>query len=291
MKKTGEKMFKFLQKNYLYAAIAFLSMSATSLKAYDCSEANFGCPENACNRVYVSGFGGGLFSSSTRLSQMGTAFFPEAVGGPLAVNARGNTKKNETGFGGANLGFEWSQCPLSFCNSDWSFTPAFELEAFFYGHQQKGTLINPTVRLPEHDFRDSFHMSAGVYLANAVLSFNNTCFFGLTPYAGGGIGATRISIRNAKSFQVSPPEVGINHFNSKRSDSTWAFAAQAKVGLRYNICDSFHIFAEYRYLFVDCTNYILGSTDYPTHVPTSPWNVKMKSIGYNAAVLGIRFDL
>ncbi len=280
-------MFKFLKKSCFSALFAFLSLSTmnSSLAAFDC------CEQTECNKFYVGAFGGGLFSNTTRLSQMGTAFFEEAVGGPLAVNARGNTKKHQTGFGGAHIGYEWSNSAFGFGCSDWTFTPAAELEAFFYGHHQKGSLINPTIRLPEHDFHDSFHMSSGVYLVNAVLSLNNSCMLGFTPYVGGGIGATRISIRNADSFQFSPPEFGINHFNSKRSDSTWAFAAQAKVGLRYNICESFHIFAEYRYLFVDASNYILGSTVYPTHAATSPWNVKMKSLGYNAAVLGIKFDL
>jgi opacity protein-like surface antigen len=134
-------------------------------------------------------------------------------------------------------------------------------------------------------------MNAGVYLANAVFSLNTPCFGRFSPYVGVGIGATRLSIRNAKSLQVAPPERGINHFNSRRSDSSWAFAAQAKVGLRYSVCRSLHIFGEYRYLYVDSSNYILGSTVYPTHAPTSPWNVKVQNTHYNAFVFGIQYDL
>lgn len=106
-----------------------------------------------------------------------------------------------------------------------------------------------------------------------------------------GIGAARVSLHKADSFQVEPLQEGVNHFNSRRSDSSWGFAAQAKAGLRYNICNSFHVFAEYRYLYVDATNYIFGVTNYTTHVPTSPWNVKIKNIQYNAFAIGIQFDL
>ena len=134
-------------------------------------------------------------------------------------------------------------------------------------------------------------MNSSVILANLVLSINNDCLCGFSPYVGGGIGATRVSLHKADSLQVEPLEAGINHFNSNRNDSTWAFAAQAKAGLRYNFCEMFHIFAEYRYLYVDASNYIFGSTNYTTHVPTSPWNVKVKNIHYNAFAIGIQFDL
>jgi len=267
--------------------MGLLSLNAmnSNLMAIEC------CDSFQCNRTYIGGFGGGLYSNSTKMSQMGTAFFSEINGGPLAIYAEGHTKNTSSGFGGIQIGYEWSQCPLHIGCSNWSIAPAVELEAYWYCHNKKGHLINPTERLPEHDFLDSFHMSSGVYLANAVFSLNNPCLGAFSPYVGGGVGATRISINKADSLQTSPEEPGINHFNSKRNDSSWAFAAQAKVGLRYNICKSFHIFGEYRYLYVDSSNYILGSTVYPTHAPTSPWNVKIQNINYNAFVVGVQYDL
>lgn len=280
-------MFSLFSKSRLLGLLALLSLNTmnSSLIAWEC------CDSSECNRIYVGAFGGGIYSNSTKLTQMGTAFFSEAVGGPLAVFAQGHTKKNSTGFGGAQIGYEWSQSPG--CNgcSNWTLAPAAELEAYFFSHKKNGHFINPTDRLPEHDFVNSFHMNTSVILANVVFSLNSSCLCGFSPYIGGGIGATHISLRNAKSLQVSPEEAGINHFNSKRNDSSWAFAAQAKAGLRYNFCESFHIFAEYRYLFVDSSNYIFGSTVYPTHAPTSPWNVKMKDTHYNAFVVGIQYDL
>lgn len=280
-------MYNLISKSMLSALLALVSVGAMnpSLMAQE------SCESSECNRIYIGAFGGELYSNSTKISQMGTAFFPEATGGPLAVLAKGDTKKNSSGFGGAQIGYEWTQCPRYIGCSNWSLAPAAELEVYFYNHNKKGHLINDTNRLPEHDFKNSFHLNMSTCLVNAIFSLNNPCLRGFSPYIGGGIGATHICVRDAKSIQVSPKEAGINHFNSERNDSTWAFAAQAKAGIRYEICKSFHIFGEYRYLFVDSSNYIFGSTDYSTHAPTSPWNVKIKNIHYNAFAVGIQYDL
>ena len=243
-----------------------------------------------CNRLYIGAFGGGIYSNSIEMSQMGTALFSEITDkGPLAVEARGHAKKNGTGFGGVQFGYEWSRCLGGTCPS-WVVAPTAELEGYWLRRHIKGHLMNSTDtdRLPEHDFLDSFHMTQGVYLANLILSLNNT--WGLSPYVGAGVGTTRISLHGADSLQVAPVEAGINHFNSSTSDSSWAFAAQVKAGLRYNIW-KFHVFGEYRYLFVDSSNYIFGSTVYPIHAHTTPWNVKFQNIKYNAFVFGIQFDI
>lgn len=278
-------MLNVFNKGPLSALLALLTFGAlsSSLMAWDC------CDPCNNNRLYVGAFGGGIQSGSTKVHQFGTAFFTEENGGPLAVVAKGNIKKNWSGVGGIQVGYEWRNCPTNIGCSGWTLTPAAELEAYFFSHKKKGHLINDTARLPEHDFANSFRASSSVILANIVLSFNNPC--GFTPYIGGGIGAANLSLKHATSFQVSPEEVGINHFNTNRNDSAWTFAAQAKVGVRYNICESLHIFGEYRYLFVDSNNYVFGSTKYADHVPTSPWNVKVNSINYNAFVIGLQYDL
>lgn len=278
-------MFNLFSKVGLPALLALLSVSAmnSSLMACECWE------QPSCNRLYIGAFGGGIHSNSSEVSQYGTAFFSEIDSiGPLPIIAEGHLNKTSTGFGGVQVGYEWSKPSCS----DWSIATAGELEAFFFSHKKKGHLINQTVvGLAEHDFFDSFHMNSSVVLANIVFSVNSNCLFGFTPYVGGGIGATRISLNKADSLQVEPVEAGVNHFNSRRDDSTWAFAAQAKAGLRYNFCQMFHIFAEYRYLYVDASNYIFGSTNYPTHVPTSAWNVRVKNIQYNAFAIGVQYDL
>lgn len=285
-------MINLFNKGLLATMFALVSLCAvnSSLLACECCEPQC-CEPPSCNRFYIGAFGGENYSNSSTVHQFGTAFFSELTSvGPLSVIAEGKLKKTSAGFGGIQIGHEWSK-PACSC-SCWSLATAGEMEVFFFRHKKKGHLINNTVNgLPEHDFLDSFHMSSTAILANVVFSINNNCLCGLTPYVGGGIGATRISLDKADSFQVQPAEPGINHFNSKRDDSSWAFAAQAKVGLRYNICRLFHIFVEYRYLFVDSSNYILGATNYTTHVNTSPWNVKVKNNHYNAFAIGFQYDL
>lgn len=263
-------------------ALAALSTTNTLMADYYC------CEPLSCNRFYIGGFGGGIYSDSPRISQYGTAFFEEEILGPLSIIAEGRLNKTSTGFGGVQVGYEWNQPTCS----SWSLSTAGELEAFFFSAKKKGHLINQTViGLDEHDFYDTFRTNSSVILANVVLSLNNDCLFGLTPYVGGGLGAARISFNKADSLQVEPQEPGINHFNSRRNDSTWAFAAQAKVGLRYNICENFNIFAEYRYVFIDNNNYIFGATNYPTHVPTTAWNVRVKNASYNAFAVGLQYNL
>jgi opacity protein-like surface antigen len=281
-------MLKFFSKYHVSALLVLLSLS--TMNSPVAAEESFCCfEEPSCNRLYIGAFGGGIYSNSNKVSQYGTAFFSELTSiGPLSVIAEGTLNKTSTGFGGVQLGYEWFK-PVC---SGWTLGTAAELEYFLFKHKKQGHLINQTVTgLPEHDFFDTFHMNSNVIVANIVLSLNNDCFCGFTPYVGGGLGAARVSLHKADSLQVEPVEAGINHFNSKRDDSTWSFAAQAKAGLRYKFCQMFHLFAEYRYLYVDSSNYILGSTNYTTHVPTSPWNVKVKNVSYNAFAIGVQFDL
>lgn len=283
-------MLSSFSKRSLLGLLSLLTLSTSSLVAWDsCNPCN---PCNPCNegRLYIGGFGGGLYSAnSSSIHQLGTAYFAEEFGGPLAVLGKGRLKKNSSGFGGVQVGYEFAN--NSCC--DWSLSTGAELEAFWYSHTRKANLHNylSESRLDEHDFRDSFKVNHGVYLANVIFSLNSRCYSSFTPYVGVGIGATRLSFKSASSYQVNPPEEGVNHFNSLRNDSAWAFAAQAKVGLRYNFCESFHIFGEYRYLYVDSSNYLFGSTDYEGHVPTSPWNVKVNNSQYNAFVFGLQYDL
>ncbi len=60
-------------------------------------------PAPQCNRIYSGSFGGELYITKTKLRQAGTAFFVEEAGGPLAVDARGRSRKNSSGFGGVQI--------------------------------------------------------------------------------------------------------------------------------------------------------------------------------------------
>jgi len=233
--------------------------------------------------AYVGVFGGGGSRSGSSVSQLGTAFFTEAEGGPLAVDARGRTNSGGVGFGGAHIGYEWSYGKY--------LQPALELEGFYLaGNQQRATLTNPTIRLDEHAFSDTFPSRTTVLLANMVVGFR-TPYQGFTPYIGGGIGAANVSIKGATSTQTDPAEPGINHFNANPDSSAWTFAAQAKVGARMPLGDSgAYLFGEYRYLYIGAVNQVFGSTVYPGHVPTSPWTASFGGTSNHLAAAGVGFS-
>jgi opacity protein-like surface antigen len=232
--------------------------------------------------VYVSLFGGGGVGSTGNVTQLGTVFFPEAAGGPLAVNATGRTDSGGVGFFGLQMGHEWSYGSV--------LLPALEIEGFYLaGRTQRARLENPTDRLPEHTFDNSFPMRSTVLLANLVLGFR-TSYPSVTPYIGGGMGAVRVAIKGADSTQINPPEAGINHFNSGPDSSAWTFAAQAKAGVRVALGSHAYVFGEYRYLYVGSTDQIFGPTMYPVHAPTSQWTVRFDDTSNHLATAGIGFN-
>jgi opacity protein-like surface antigen len=233
--------------------------------------------------IYFGGFGGWVFPYSVPVSQSGTAFYTEGAGGPLAVEATGNAHGRTKGFGGVHIGYEWMNaiCP------GFRLAPALEIEgAYFANTIKKVDLNNPTTRLPEHDFLDTLPLRIGTLLANGILEFNNDY---ISPYVGVGVGVGFVSIHDANSSQVAPPEVGVNHFNSDRSEFTSLFATQAKAGLRYRFFKHYRLSAEYRFIYLTSSNFTFGSTSYPNHVPTSPWMVKLGGLAYNGLTLGFDF--
>lgn len=242
---------------------------------------------NPSNKVYVGAFGGGALISRMGVTQSGTAFFLEANGGPLAVNAFGSTNSDSTGILGGHIGFAWpnavgARLPL---------TPAVELEGYCIGRTalHARDLSNQTERLPEHDFFVTYPLKTGVFLVNAVVSADDS-LGRASPYVGIGIGSAVLSVSGAISTQVNPSEIGVNHYNSETNDRAVAFAAQPKAGVSFDFGRT-SIFVEYRFLYLSQTNYTFGSTVYPTHVATSPWLVKIKPQHYNMATIGVDFDL
>lgn len=233
--------------------------------------------------AYVSLFGGLGQGGGSNANQSGTVFFVEAVGGPLAVDAKGKTESQRVKFGGAQLGYEWSY----HSRLGMDLMPAIEFEGFrLASADYRGTLQNPNLRSVEQTFDDSFSMNTNVFLANAVIGVR-TPYRSITPYIGGGIGAALVSIDGASSIQVNPAELGINHFNSGTDSSAWTFAAQAKAGVRVAVADSAYVFGEYRYLYVGAVDQAFGSTAYPAHAATSAWAVRFGDTSYNLFNVGV----
>lgn len=241
----------------------------------------------APEKFYLGVFGGGGSSNNFNAKQFGTAFYTELAGGPLAVNAFGQVDNHTVAFFGVQLGHQIQEICLS---SQWMLGLAAELEGYFTNKSSfDGDLSNDTARLPEHDFAVSYPMRRDVFLGNAILNFNNSCLL-VSPYIGFGIGGAIIRISDADATQVRPPEAGVNHYNSNSSDTSPTFAGQLKLGLNYDITNCISLFAEYRWLYLASTSYVFGSTVYPAHVATSPWQVKLDAQRYNLGSVGVKFN-
>lgn len=238
---------------------------------------------------YVGVFGGGSSSNNFGGSQYGTAFFTEASGGPLSVNAFGQLNNQKAAFFGAQLGYQLQDIFLS-SSLQWALGFAAELEGYSMNKSSfNGTFVNNTERLPEHDFITSYPMRRTVFLTNAVLNFNHSCFL-VHPYIGFGIGNAIARISGASATQVNPLEEGINHYNTNTSDTNSTFAGQVKLGLSYDINKYISFFAEYRWLYLANTHFVFGSTVFPSHVETSSWQVNLNAQRYNLGDVGVRFN-
>lgn len=249
---------------------------------------------------YISAFGGGGAIVSSSLYQQGTALYPYGSEsgyidnkGPLAVNAIGTFNSNSAWLIGGHVGYRWPARLSNYVNSSWAFSPATELEGYYIGgtNIHGDDLNNNTARLVEHDFHVTYPLQTGVVLVNAVLNVNHSALGQFHPYVGAGAGLAVVSISGANSTQKSPPEPGINHYNSDSNDANTTFAAQPKIGVSFNLNQQTGMFIEYRFLYLAASNYTFGSTSYPTHVATTNWDVKIGSQYYNMASAGIQFDL
>jgi opacity protein-like surface antigen len=176
--------------------------------------------------------------------------------------------------------------------SQWALVPAAELEGYYLGNTSyTGHLINDeATRLDEHDFTVTYPIERGVFLTNAVFNLNIPCYR-FHPYVGLGFGAAIVNISGADSLQVSPPEAGVNHYNSSTGDTAPTFAGQVKAGVSYDINDCLSLFAEYRWLYLSTTHFTFGSTVYPGHAVTSSWQVKLDHQNFNMGAVGIRLSL
>ncbi|MBL7481082.1 outer membrane protein [Legionella bononiensis] len=236
------------------------------------------------NGIYLGLFGGGGYSANEGITQQGVALYPDRIGGPFDVQANG-ADSNPAGIVGGHIGYEWAE--RSFGSG--SLIPAAEFEGLYLRNDQSADLFHPNNRVIGHTFEVTFPMDMGMFLTNAVLSYKSSRLGGFQPYIAGGVGAVRIFISDAVSTQVIPPEPGINHFNSDPNAADWTFAAQAKIGLKYIISEHWRVFGEYRLIHIANSDYLFGSTQYPNHAPTTPWNVHFSNMDYNTGQLGIQY--
>lgn len=261
--------------------IALCMLSYLSLKAHEFNQEQK--IDSYPLGIYFGGFGGWIFPYNLTVTQIGTVFLTESAGGALDVSAAGTATGKTKGFGGLHIGYEWMNkiCP------GFRLAPALELEGIYFANTaEKVDVINQTTRLDAHEFIDTLPMRLGTLLANGTLEFNNDY---ISPYLGFGLGVGFVSIHDANSLQIDPLEPTFNHFNSNTNDFNTLFTTGAKAGLRYRFFKHYRLSAEYRFLYLTSSNFTFGSTNYPDHVVTSPWLVRLSGMCYNAVTLGIDF--
>ena len=261
----SEKILKALSKYFLLFFLMCTDVEAVSMQPY------------------IGGFGGGGSSLNGDLSQQGTSYLSAYKGGPLYVNAQGGALSNSSvGIAGAHLGYRVQGK---------QFIPALELEGYYLTSKQRGQLINPTPRVPEHIFEDTFPMDMGIFIANTILNINTNELSIIEPYVGAGVGTGFISLSGANSEQIRPAEPYINHFNSNPDATDWTFAAQAKAGLHYHSKDTWSLLTEYRFLYLAPTQYTFGSTQYSGHAATSNWRIHFGRMINHLAVVGFEYKI
>jgi opacity protein-like surface antigen len=231
---------------------------------------------------YVGLFGGAGTASSMSARQEGGFYLPGPLNTRVGVDAQGRAGGEPVGVLGLQAGYEWKR--QTFGQSDWALKPAAELEGIYIGQQAPvGDMpITPSVLGTQYV---TLPMTVGVVLANAVFTFQTPWSSKIFPYLGVGAGVARLSIQGANS--TNPSEPGINHFDSGPDASATAFAMQFKAGLKGEVARNLLLFAEYRHLTINPTQYTFGET-LPPHLPTDSWTVSLGRQSYNLFVAGLQ---
>ena len=262
--------------------------------------------------IYLGAFGGAGRTDNQDVEQTGTA---HKTGFDLLVDVKGKVERDTSGLIGAHVGYEWA-------STSSNIKPAIELELMYTEADQKSNLVNPNdermanitltgsaltdaqvavadYSAGNHRFFNQMNMKMALFMANGVFTYDTDSMF--KPYIGAGLGLAVVRMTGATSYQTNPHgdpyEVTsdpsheiVNHFNSKTTANDFAFAGQIKLGVRAEINKHVSAFAEYRYLYVDSTDFTFGSTVYPGgHSPTDNWNVKNDSMGLHNGLVGIEY--
>lgn len=239
----------------------------------------------------------------------------------LLVDVDGTNEHETAAVFGGQIGYQW--------NTDSAFKPAVEVEGIYLSANQRSNLVNleddgvtnikvtdggvPTavtdhnaidmvtdhvletpLSAGHHTFANTSKMKVALFGLNGVFTYDTGSK--LKPYVGAGAGLAFVKMGDAVSLQTGPganPEldggVPVNHFNSRDNAEDIAFAVQAKAGVRYQLTQSVSLFAEYRYIRLDATDYSFGSTVYPGHAPTDNWVVKNGAMSLHNGLVGVRF--
>jgi opacity protein-like surface antigen len=269
--------------------------------------------------IYVGAFGGAGRTDNQQVEQTGTA---HKTGFDLLVDVKGKAERDTSGLIGASVGYEWAKTSSNI-------KPAIELEVMYTQADQKSRLVNSNDEIMSnvtltgdalteaqnevyvggedgqnysagnHRFFNQMNMKMGLFMANGIFTYDTDSMF--KPYVGAGLGMALVRMTGATSYQTNPhgepyevtsnTEEVVNYFNSKTKANDFALAGQIKLGIRAEISKHVSAFAEYRYLYVDSTDFTFGSTVYPGgHSPTDNWNVKNNSMGLHNGLVGVQYS-
>lgn len=195
---------------------------------------------------------------------------------------RGKTAGEPVGVLGLQAGYEGKR--QTFGQSEWALTPAAELEGLYIGQQSPvGDMpINPSVLGTQYV---TLPMTVGVVLANAVFTVQTPWSSKIFPYLGVGAGVAR----------ASHPGCQFHEPQRARHQTFRLMAGRVGDGLRdavqgrpeREVVTNLHLFAEYRHLTLNPTQYTFGET-LPPHLPTDSWTVSVGRQSYNLFVAGLQ---
>jgi opacity protein-like surface antigen len=240
-------------------------------------------------RFYTGVFGGGGGFSVSNFTQSATKYSPPSEGGTLNVTALGGGRTAGVGMAGIQVGYLWPELvdknPKRANPS--SLNIGTEFEGYYLGTKLEHTLGSAPPRPATFD--STFPINGGTLLGGIALHFGMSEQKRYHLFLGGAAGTSVLTAHDATSYQILPTESGINHFNTKPTATAWTFAAQAKIGLMYDVTDHFKITGEYRFLYLTPARFTFGSTLYTGHPATTPWRVKFGNMYVNLGDLGLSY--
>lgn len=198
--------------------------------------------------------------------------FDDAELATPALNTGMDLDSKVAGAGGLKFGYEFPATPIDIQSGDpssFNFIPAIEAEAGYLGQQYEATLNSggPTPA------------TFKTQLDSAVFMLNGLAKFGMglwRPYFGGGVGFAWVN-SSATSLN-NAPGVSIQDGN----DNDVVLACQAIVGMEFFVSDSWSLFGEYKFFYLNDLN-----LKYTTNTAQNV-NFEEGGLGSNIVTVGVR---
>ena len=179
--------------------------------------------------------------------------------------------------GGTNVKYDGGTAAL--VSVGWRFANGFRVE--LEGSQRRNSVSEATVAALRNAPGFGNQKSTSVFL-NALYDFDKTSF-GVTPYAGLGIGQTRIDLNNGGAAN--------SNLTARLKDSQSKFAYQLIAGASFleNLVPGMSFTAEYRYMGVSGSRVHAGTVTTATGA-SFPITMELEGNRSRSFMLGIRYQ-